>query len=277
MIFEDGIFKFRQSWLNTAQNCPEEGRRLILEESGNTDETLIGTAAHYGIEQVLLNNYPSYAIESAVREYWHIDPDGEIAEGFRFTKRESIEEMIELSVRCALAWIDGIYPHLPLGQPYEVEKSFDVQLFEYRGYPIHLKGQIDFVGSEVWDWKTSGSDYSQKKKQMWAIQPTAYSAALVHGSNWSYPVKFKYGVMIKRKGDCKTQIVEVERSVEHENWMKRRMATWVDMFLDFGTDRSWPMVDEDNWLCSATWCDFYQDCRGKYISRQSDLFGYTPK
>lgn len=287
MIYDpdDGSFRFRQSWLNTAQRCPEKGRREIVQPElrGTTDEALIGTAAHYGIEAVVNGEYSPDNIASAVENYYQWDPDGELVD-FKFTKRNSVQEMLEVSVNCAEAWVTDLMPHFPLGDA-KAEVGFDVPIMEHRGHPIRIAGTVDLapaVPSLLADWKTSGRDYSQKNKQRWAIQPTIYSLAAVLGGvrddvAYGWPMRFRYGVMVKLANRARGQIVEVERTAAHAAFAIERMKSWVDLFLDFGTDRPWPLIDEDNFLCSATWCDFYDQCRGRFIAPDLDLFGYTPK
>ena len=281
---EAGTIEFRQSWLGTAQRCPEEGRLMMHHDTYATDETFIGSAAHHGIEKVI-DGAPTSEIADHVLWWYDNDPENELPT-MRFTKRKGIGEMRDLSVRCALAWVKGIMPVAPI-EDMIPEAKFKVFLFEYRGFKVFIKGTMDGpTRTEIWDWKTSASKYEQKKKQMWAIQPTAYSVAAVHGGlnnlwdtdpTYRYPMYFNYGVMIKRANECQTQIVTVQRTQEHEDFMIKRMKDWIDLALDFGTDVSWPLIDEGNYLCSAKWCDFYDQCRGKFVSKQADLYGYNPQ
>lgn len=271
---------FRQSWLGTAFRCPEEARWAINhpEMEQCSDEAFIGTAAHAGIE-AFINGASQTDARKAVRcEYTTNDE----ARDLRFTKRSGIDECIDYSERCFDAWFNDIRPHAPL-EGARAEVGFEVPVFEYRGYLAVIKGTADLIPAvdDPWDWKTAGGEYRQKAKQMWAIQPTIYSMAAVLGgfgrNDFTWPMKFTYGVMVKRVNECRGQMLVVERTEEHAEWAMHRMRGFIDMYLDMGLARPWPMVDEDNYLCSAKWCSFYDECRGKYVSKKADLFGYDPK
>lgn len=288
MIFDGETFSFRQSWLGTAMRCPEEGRRSMLypEKDVPSDEAVIGTATHYAIEAYINRDETGVSTLDEMRwmvdRYYDEDPDGELGI-MKFTKRNGVNEMVDLSKRLADAWWYDIKPHAPLDGA-EAEVQFEVELFNYRGYPIVVKGTVDLAPNTpiLWDWKTAGRSYRQKDKQMWAIQPTIYSLAAIYGGirvdvDYQWPMNFTYGVMVKLKNRCRGEMVTVQRTEAHAAWAVYRIKTFVDMFLDYGTDRPWPLIDEDNYLCSATWCGHYDDCRGKFIPRELDLFGWEPK
>ena len=277
MIVEGSDISFRQSWLDTAFRCPEEGRRAIIDPVDiTTDEAIIGTGAHWAIEQVIDKTLDPADIEDGVRYFFdHVND-----EEFRFTKRESLDEIIDYSQRCARAWVDDLSWRFPL-EGAKTEVAFKVKAMEYRGYNVYLKGTVDLAPTEPWlgDWKTSGSEYKQKEKQKWATQPTVYGLAAVLGGirpdvNYTWPITFKYGVMIKRVKKCRGQVVEVQRTAAHAAFLVKRIKSFIDLYIDFGLDRPWPLVDEKNYLCSAKWCDYYGDCRGKYITTDMDLFGW---
>lgn len=281
LIDDDGSIWFRQSWLDTAFRCPEEARLNIVhpEMGACTDEAFIGTATHAGIEHVVRGGDVADMDDVIINEY-KTNPE---AQDLRFTKRSGIDECIGYSIRCGDAWVKDIMPHAPL-EDATAEMKFKVPLFEHRGHLVGVKGTADLVpatGNAVWDWKTSASDYRQKDKQMWAIQPTIYGLAAAMGGfgrdDFTLPITFTYGVMIKRVNACRGQILTVERTREHADWAMYRMKQLVNLYLDFGMDQPWPMVDEKNYLCSAKWCDYYDICRGAFITKRHDLFGYSPK
>jgi hypothetical protein len=279
MIFkDDGSIWFRQSWLDTAFRCPEEGRLAIIKpewEAISSDEAIIGTGAHYGIEQVIRGAITTDQIgETSYKYAAKIIAD----EGVRWTKRKSVEEVGDYAARCAEAWVTDIMPIAPI-EGARSEVSFSVPLFEHRGRQVGVQGTVDLVPTipELWDWKTAGSEYKQRDKQKWAIQPTIYALAAVKGGlqsevKFTWPVEFTYGVMIKRVGQCRGQILTVQRTQAHANWAMYRMRTLVDLALDFGLDKPWPQIDESNYLCSNTWCAFYSICRGAEITPSLDYW-----
>lgn len=276
---ETRTLSFRQSWLDGAFRCPEEARFNIVNPELATvtsDEAIIGTGAHWGIEQVIDGNIDASEIEDAVA-YFFTDVN---QEEFRFVKRDSLAEVVDYAQRCARAWVKDIMPHAPL-EGALTEQSFDVLVGEYRDWNVRIKGTVDLAPAspELWDWKTSGRDYKQKEKQKWAIQPTIYGAAAVLGGirddvDYQWPINFTYGVMVKLVKQCRGQMITVQRTEAHWEWAKKRIHSFVDLFLDFGLEKSWPLVEESNWLCSATWCDFYHLCRGAYLHDGEDLFGW---
>jgi hypothetical protein len=280
MQIDDDYITFRQSWLDTAFRCPEEGRRNMIDGQGQcSDEAFIGTATHAGIE-AMVNGASHEAGHAAVVEEYANNPE---ALDLKFTKRSGIPECMGYSARCLDAWVKDIMPLSPL-EGAKAEVAFEQPIFEHRGFTIAVKGTADLVpayGNEVWDWKTAASEYRQKDKQMWAIQPTIYGMAAAMGAfgrtDFTLPIEFMYGVMVKRVGPCKGQLLRVQRTQGHVSWAVTRMKNFVDLYIDFGIDKPWPMVDEKNYLCSAKWCDFYSTCRGAHVTQQDDLFGYNPR
>ena len=267
---------FRQSWLDTYMRCPEEGRLNMVKGWDQTsDEAFIGTATHAGIE-TMINGGTSVDGRNAVIAEYENNPE---AKEIVFTKRSSIAECVDLSVKCFEAFAKEVLPTLPAGR---AEVPYKVFLFDYNGWSIYLEGTIDFVpdvGNYLKDWKTAGSKYQQKKKQKWAVQPTAYGTAAVLGAlgrEFTFPIDFFFNVAIKTQKPY-IQEIHVQRDAAHMRWMMHRIKTIVDLYVAAGVDISWPQVDEDNYLCSDRWCAYYSVCRGAFIDQEHDLFGYVPK
>lgn len=280
-IDADGNISFRQSWLGNAENCSEQARRNIVEPEldRTTDEAFIGTAAHAGIEAVIDGDCSPSDISDAVTECYRTHPEAaQIVYARPKTHQSTMSECIDMSQRCARAWVKDIMPHVPLvGARTEVE--FDVNLFTYRDRIISIKGTCDLVPTEggLWDWKTSARKYSQKDKQKWAIQPTVYALA-DHlggfGRHNAMPTEFIYGVMVKGKKECKGEIVKVQRTAGHAEHLYSTLRTWVDVYEGMGLTKPWPKRSDGNYLCSKVWCPFYDTCRGAHISLDDDLYGY---
>jgi hypothetical protein len=263
---------FRQSWLDTAQSvCPERARLGIVRpeyDTRDSDEALIGTAAHYGIEAFLRSgDSPTTAAHDYAMN--QIDP-----ELVNWTKRKSLSEIATLAAGCASEWEKNIWPFVPSGGKCEV--TFKVPLFEYEGYQILLSGTADYVlPDRIFDWKTASRPYSVWEKQRWAIQPTAYTTVMNMGMMPGFdaapwPIKFHYGVIEKPssktgKGSAyKSDILTVDRTQAHANWMFARMKTWANMGLK-SLDERWPQ-NTDSGLCSSKWCPWWSLCAGAHIS-----------
>ena len=286
IVDENGDISFRQSWLGNAENCPENGRRQLNEPDVDrtTSDAFIGTAAHYGIEKVIEGTCDPADIGDAVVESYRTDPEArEIVFTRPKTHQANIAECIDLSTRCAQAWVRDIMPHAPL-EGARVEVKFDVDLFEYHGRRVSIKGTCDLVpaAGPLWDWKTSNSSYRQKDKQKWALQPTVYTVADAFGGFGRYnermPSEFVYGVMIKLKKQCRGEMLTVQRTQRHQDMLFQTLKDWIDLYEGMGVDGpSWPKKMDSNYLCSELWCPFYADCRGKHITAEDDLFGWVQK
>ena len=273
---DNKTISFRQSWLDTAMRCPEEGRLAMVKDWDQTsDEAFIGTATHAGIEYVINGGSVAEGRGMVAAEY-STNPE---AQDLVFTKRTSIAECVDLSVKCFDAFANELLPTLPAGR---AEVGFKVPLFEYKGWNISAEGTIDFVpdeGNYLMDWKTAGSKYQQKAKQKWAIQPTIYTTAAVLGAlgrEFTFPMDFHYGIAIKTQRPY-IQRVHVQRTEAHMRWAVHRIKSLVDLYINAGVESSWPQIDEGNYLCSPKWCSYYSICRGAFIDQEHDLFGYVPK
>lgn len=284
-VDEHGDVSFRQSWLGTAENCAEKARLDFLhpEREQCSDEAFIGTAAHAGIEAVIEGRCTTADIGDAVREEYRTNSEAKTIYFARpKTHQSTIGECVDLSIRCAEAWVRDIMPHAPL-EGARAEVPFDVDLFEHRGRRVSIKGTVDLVPATapLWDWKTSGSNYRQKDKQRWAVQPSVYLLADVMGglgrTHVTAPATMTYGVMVKLKKECRGQMITVQRDRGHFAQLEKTMRGWVDLLDTAGWETSWPMTQDGNWLCSRTWCPHFSECRGKYITSDMDLYGWTPK
>lgn len=272
---ENKTITVRQSWLDTAGNCPERARLGIVAPEWDildTDEAFIGTAAHFGIESFLRGEGDPAAI--AHKFAMEKDPDT-----IKFVKRSTMEEIANLASQCAKTWHDEIWPHVPNGGKAEV--TFKVPLFEHRGYQILLSGTADYIADEPWDWKTAGREYMPWEKHRWAVQPTAYATVMnlglmPHADQQDWPIKFRYGVVYKpgtylkrnkgsNKNGCESDIITVERTQADADWLFARIRSYADLTLDVLQHR-WPMIDNENHLCSSNWCPWWSQCKGSYIS-----------
>lgn len=289
---ENKTITIRQSWLDTAMRCADRGRRDAFQpvrEEG--DAAFAGTSMHAAIEQLLLGNLSLDQMEQYAQAYAAkgcvegiLQDDGNMLP-ISFKSFDGPQELIYHAGNCTRGWVQDIHPFLErrgllVGS---TEVKFSYEAFEHRGWTIILQGTCDWVpdfGNELWDWKSSGSDYKQKEKQMFAVQPSVYAGAAINGCfgrEFTLPLTFSYGVAIRLKTKARGQIVTVQRTQAHLDWVYRRIRQYVDLFLDVGPDREWPVSDEGNFLCSQKWCPWYLDCRGSHLNRDLDLFGYEEK
>lgn len=289
MLIDGTNISIRQSWLDTAMTCPERGRLAMVapELDGAGDAAAAGTAMHAAIEAYLAGNISVDQMEQYAQAWaTKLVEEGEVRNGvvqrIQYKSFDGPPELIYHAGNCTRGWIKDVLPVLVALDQLEgdQEVAFRYRAFEHRGHTIWIQGTTDHVphrGNRVWDWKSSGSDYKQKAKQMYAVQPTAYAGAAVNGEfgrEFSLPLEFAYGVALRLKTKERGQIVVTERTQGHIDFMYRRIRQFVDLYLDVGLEREWP-ADDDHYLCSEKWCPWYEQCRGANISRNMDLYGYA--
>jgi hypothetical protein len=277
--------------LDTAIRCAERGRLdafFPVREEG--DAAFAGTSAHAAFEAYLGGHINVDAIEEFARDFARqgavngVTQDDGTVLPITYKSFSGADEMIYHAGNCARGWVQDILPVLQSRGEFlgDQEVKFEFEAFEHRGWTVIFQGTVDHVphyGNVLWDWKTSGSDYKQKDKQMFAVQPSVYGAAAVNGCfgrEFALPIDFYYGVCIRLATKARGQIVHVRRTQGHIDWLYRKARTFVNLFMDVGPDNEWP-TDEEHFLCSQKWCPWYEQCRGAHLAREDDTFGYTPK
>lgn len=264
----------RQSWLGDTMMCMERGRRMIVspEFRVTNDSAMLGTATHAGIESVLRNAVqPSDAHHVSVAKLNDLQLAGDV----RVTNIDQTtwEPLVSSMTK---AWVDSILPEVPLGG--SVEHKFEIGTGRaVSDYELWFEGTMDYVHETgVWDWKTAARKYSPLEKQTQNIQSAIYAgAASKLGLTPAATDKFMFGVMIRSlKGD--TQILSVQRSQAHWDWVVEQAATTVGAFLALrnGTEFSAPMPKNDqHFLCSDRWCPWWSVCKGVHIQTKDNQLG----
>jgi len=264
------IIYVRQSWLNDMAICPERARmgQVRPEFRTGSDATIIGTALHAGIESVLDGRSSEVAdmLEVVNNEYetlehtnyktTNIDPD-------------KIPTYLE---SMSLAFYEGILPHVVQGG--KVEHKFSSPLgFTINGYAVYVEGTMDYVDPNgvIWDWKTASRQYNIKEKQKSSIQASVYAdACVVQGLSFSYPVDFRYGVMVRTEKP-KSQIVSIVRTAAHGQWLRQFIKGAVNTALNSGYENNWLMNDSSA-LCSESWCSYWSICKGAFVREADNAF-----
>lgn len=251
---------------------------------------MAGTAMHAAVEAFLRGeieqaDMPAFAEARAhdAATFGVLQKDGTTVP-LTYSSFSGPDEMIFHAANCTRGWIADVCPYLQANDYMEgdAEVGFQFDAFEHRDWTIQFEGTCDWIprrGNEIIDWKTgTESRYKQADKQRYSIQGTVYTAAAVagcFGREFAWPVDFTYGVAIRLKTKFRGITVTIQRNQEYWSWLAHRVRQLVDMFLDLGLDKPWPMVDESFSLCSRKWCSFYDSCRGAHISAQSDLYGWA--
>lgn len=254
----------RQSWLGSYLICPQRSRYDLTMPGlrRGSDATAIGTGLHSAIEGYLLGQYDD--LDSMIARANECVAM-ELAEpGLRLSKISADPEQLRLSVLAmTVAWWDSIRPHVALGGL--VEHKFKAPLLTGGETELWLEGTMDYVAPDgtIWDWKTASRGYYAKEKQKQSHQATCYVAAsrtLGLVEDGDAPTPFRFGVMV-RQTTPKAQIITVERTAEHVEWLKRQVASVVTSAKIIGMERDWAINDQHN-LCSSQWCDYWTMCKG---------------
>lgn len=252
----------RQSSLNDMLICPERSRlKTVLPDfNSGSDATIMGTAVHHGIENILGGMDARSASDSALAHFDHLRR----TEKYKETNIDpmSYESSIVSMMR---AFTECILPEVALGGT--AEWRFTAPLgIEVQGYDVFLEGTMDYIDPNgvIWDWKTSSRLYNGKDKQSTSVQATVYAHAAVSNMLAEYPVDFRYGVMV-RQSQPKAQVVYLERSSAHSDWLIHQIEPYIRYALTVGLDHAW-MRNDTGTLCSDRWCSHWSVCKGAYIS-----------
>jgi hypothetical protein len=258
----------RQSWLGDALICMERGRLAEVKPDfrHGSDATIMGTSVHHAIEQVLSGSGdPDVIEEYAVHKLGELM----VSEKWKQTNIKS-EDMVPHTAAMARSWVDQIAPIVNFGGRIEanfaVPTGRSVQVDTDRVYELWFSGTMDYVDPDgtLWDWKTAARKYSQGEKQKQSIQASvyAYAAANLGWSKWD--VSFNFGVMT-RSAKSQGQIVPVQRTKAHGEWIVEQATSVVVSALRMGHDLSWPKNDQ-HFLCSDKWCPWWSICKGAHVS-----------
>lgn len=261
------IHKFRQSWLNDVIKCPEQARMKRMGEldhlpSVQSDSMSLGTATHAGIEEWLKvkresrmaeKDFDYATLRNQCEDVIIATLDTFLAEGgWTETYSTRVEKVFDGAIGCFDVWLRDIEPHV---EPQQIEAGFEILFHEDDVREIWLTGTADCVDVDgvVWDWKTSGREYTPWEMQRWAIQPSVYCHAF--GAD-----EFKYGLMVR--DTQRSQILSVRRSEGTAAWLRAQCENLASL-IESNAD-TWPLNDA-GWWCSPKWCPAWAECKGIYV------------
>src|SRR3990167_1393244 len=264
---EDGSWhhRIRQSWLKTADLCPEQAR---LEHAGllrdeETDAANVGTAVHAAIELALLSDRAvtkDEGIAAFLGKYEQL----EASPVFRYVKytKKSARAFGALCVE--QFFLHAAHDIPTVAQGAELEKRFLVPLFEDADRSVELSGTIDYLGptslyARTKDWKTSSrGEYGRWEKQRWDVQSTCYTLALNRLGIIDQPsIPFEFVVM----HDDGVQRLVVQRDARDWSWLQDKvMSLCLLIEADVPT---WPKQD-NHALCGPKWCAAWESCKGSH-------------
>jgi hypothetical protein len=236
-------------------DCPEAWRRKYIagESTKKTSALAFGSAFHGAVERIVqgevdLTEIWSEEFNKAFGEGVTLEndelPEQHYNEGIRLLNNPEINRTIA-SIRpkrdCAGAMIERkVELHVP-------------------GVPVPVIGFIDVIledGTSA-DIKTSSRSWTQDQATN-SLQTLFYLAALNQAGfevNW----QFKHFVFVKTKTP---QVQVMEHSHKHG-----------ELFFLFeiirrvwqGIEGKYFPLNPTTWRCSERWCDFYANCRGRYL------------
>jgi len=249
--------RFRQSWLNTFQACPEQARTIRNKTAVDTQGSKMvrGTAVHAAIETAL----------SARMAGQELTPD-DILEAFHWSWdslvdsiqkwNETPETTVEVAIRMVNVWYREVFPYL---NPVGVEKSFEFVLYEDEARRISLYGTRDLDEADLtWDWKT-GRHAPPWELRRNDLQSMVYTLARAHEcGDLESPQPFRFCYL----ANGEVEIIDVTRTPQDWAALVPMCNSIADLIE--GKLPSWPLR-YDGWKCSDDWCPNWANCRGKYL------------
>lgn len=254
--------RFRQSWLGSAANCPEQARLMTINHlpDHNTDAAAVGTAMHAFIEASLSGVEFNLAMAEAEEAWWNEQREP----NFTWVKYSGRTGWKMIESLCAV-WFDKYDPYQRHNRGWELETPFLFTLHEDEKRIIEVSGTIDaYDGFDVTDWKSNASDddrYVPREYERWAIQPTVYTRAALE--LWGHNPTFKYCV-VSPTGLQQFSVVRDERDWAWLTDMCESYAYLIEAQL-----KSWPKNDQ-HWLCSKRWCPAWDTCKGRHYNNKEN-------
>lgn len=219
----------------------------------STPELVLGTAVHNAVEAYLLGEgdllsvYPTAWEKAQERDkdriFWGTDtPEQTYNEGMRLISSPAISTGIS-------SLVNGDKP--------KIETKVELKV---PGVPVPIIGYIDVITSDgiPGDFKTSRASWSQAKAQD-SIQTLFYLAALNQAGNKDHQWRFRHYIMVKTKTP-QFQVLEHSHKPAELFWLFGMIGNvWRAMQAGIYPE------NPTTWLCNPEYCDFYKDCRGRYV------------
>ncbi len=259
---------FRQSWLGTYFECPEQARLVLRGEYpvDNTEAALKGTCMHEGIERVLKGDSVASGLTTALDKF---EADVvSLGSDLRFVQTQRVETCLRHIENGYRQWATFVWP--TLGAASWVEEQFKFLFYEDDDRRIFLSGTVDYgeYRSALRDWKLTGNrdKYGREawKLKRFGIQPTVYAAAAYELGLFlpTDDVKFIFTAMPTT--GIGVQLVDCIRTPQHIDWLRRQCLS-IARQIERGTEDTWPLRDQSA-LCSPEWCTAWDTCKGAYFN-----------
>lgn len=264
------VHKFRQSFLNQFNKCPEAARRshLGMGKDRNTSDLVRGNAVHGAIETYGFAWQEGYEAELEEILQWGKE------EFANFSSEDNIEwrqpfEKTEAQVQKNIeVWHEEVLPLLR--KPISIEEKFNLLFYEDDQRQIYLTGTPDWVQLsedgqvEIVDWKNPKAE----PRDLWIedrsnLQAAVYSWALSAESftlYWLHWNQSKYRDTGKDKPNYTVR--RIPRHIENEPALQELVIS-----AAISLEANLPALPQqwDSWFCSPQWCPHWSECRGKHL------------
>lgn len=236
-------------------DCPEAWRRKYIakEPTKKTSALAFGSAFHGTVERMIQN-------PSDWRAVWKEEFDKAFTEDTLLEEDETPEQRYNEGVRMfsnqdVQTVIAAIQPRRD-GAGAMIERKVELRV---PGVPVPVIGYIDVILEDgvPADFKTSARSWSQDQANN-SLQTLFYLAALNQAGfevNW----RFKHFVFVKTKTP-QAQILEHSHTPGELFFLFEMIKRVWD-----GISREIYPLNPTTWRCNAKYCDFYAQCRGRYV------------
>lgn len=243
------------SSITTYLDCSENWRRKYLakESTISTPALAFGSAFHGAIEAQLLTGQKAVdawpgawanALERGPVDFGIDTPETHFNEGIRLLSNGGVA-----------AAIDGLAARTDeTGVMVERKVTLSVP-----GVPVPIIGYIDFIAQDgvPCDLKTSSKSWTDGKAAD-SLQGLFYLAALNQAGMNFHGWRFRHVVFVKTK-EPKVQVLENRHTLAELFFLFRVVGeVWR------GIEREVFPLNPGSWKCSANFCDFWGNCRGRY-------------
>jgi len=236
-------------------DCPEAWRRKYIagEPTKKTSALAFGSAFHGTVESVIQGNHDWHNIwkeefGKAFTQDIALEPDETPKQHYN----EGVRILSNTEVQSA---ITGITPRYD-GAGAMIERKVELHV---PGVPVPVIGYVDVIledGTPA-DFKTSARSWTQEQANN-SLQTLFYLAALNQAGfevNW----RFKHFVFVKTKTP-QVQILEHRHKPGELFFLFEIVRRVWD-----GISREFYPLNPTTWRCSEKYCDFYENCRGRYL------------
>ena len=244
------------SSINLYLTCAENWRRkyILKQKPPSGPAVVVGSVFHGTVERAILERQSMLELWPAVWGQkmaaegndieWAADtPEMHYNDGLRLVTEPAVQSMIA-----------ALEPKRDANGPW-IERKVELHV---PGVPVPIVGYIDIVTADSvpGDFKTSKGSWSQNDAEG-EIQPLFYLAALNQMGYETPGNLFRHYVVTKTK-KVQAQVIEHSHTWAEIMWLYELIGrVWQ------GINAEHYPVNPNGWLCSAKWCHYWGDCRGK--------------